>query len=140
MRNCVIGLILFSAGTIFGVLGSQRLSEQTTATGYSTKMILRADLEDIPGKEVLIFASEWAPGSRLPLHVHPSGHEFDYVVEGEQTFHFQTGSTKTVKAGEALHNLPDVPHYGENATTKLSKVVVFRIKDKTQPISVEVNK
>jgi len=140
MRNWIIGLILFIAGTIVGVLGSQTPSAPLSAAGYSTKMILQADLEDIPGKEVVIFASEWAPGSRLPMHVHPGGHEFDYVVEGEQTFHFQTGSTKAVKAGEALHNLPDVPHYGENATAKLSKVVVFRIKDKTQPISVEVNK
>ena len=79
MRNCVIGLVLFIAGTIFGVLGSQMLSAQPSAAGYSTKMIMRADLEDMPGKGILIFASEWAPGSTLPLHVHPGGHEFDYA-------------------------------------------------------------
>ena len=140
MRNYIFGFVLFTAGTTVGVLGWQMLSAQPTASGYSTKMILRADLEDMPGKEVLIFASEWAPGFKLPMHVHPSGHEFDYVVEGEQTFHYQGGAVKTVKVGEALYNLPNVPHFGDNATDRLTKVIVFRIKDKAQPISVEVPK
>jgi quercetin dioxygenase-like cupin family protein len=84
---------------------------------------------------VLIFTSDWQPGFRLPLHIHPDGHEFVYVVEGEQTFEVDGYGTKLVKAGETP---PNVPHYGRNATDKLSKTVVFRIKPKDKPVTAEV--
>src|SRR6188472_4517138 len=48
--------------------------------------IFKTDLQNVPGLEVLIFTSDWQPGFRLPLHIHPDGHEFVYVMEGEQTF------------------------------------------------------
>jgi uncharacterized cupin superfamily protein len=43
-------------------------------------------LVNLPGQEVIIYASEWPSGFRLPLHQHEEGHEFVYVIEGEQTF------------------------------------------------------
>ena len=138
-RHFAIGLGLFVAGTVFGVVGSQTLFAQGSGLP-STKMIMRTDLQNIPGQEVLVFISDWAPGTRLPQHMHPNGHEFVYVVEGEQTFEIEGVGQKIVKAGEVLHTPPNVPHYGRNATGTLSKTVVFRVKDKSQPISVEVNK
>ena len=77
------------------------------------------------------------PGLGSPWHVHPEGHELVYVVEGEQTFEIDGVGTKVVKAGEVIHTPPNVAHYGRNATEKLSKTVVIRIKDKSQPIMVE---
>ena len=139
-KRYAVGFALFVSGAIFGIAGSQLLFAQSPGGLPSTKMILRADLQNIPGQEVLIFTSDWAPGNTLPLHIHPDGHEFVYVVEGEQTFHIQGVGLKTVKAGEVLYTPPNVPHFGQNATDRLSKTVVFRIKDKTQPISAEVSK
>jgi quercetin dioxygenase-like cupin family protein len=102
-------------------------------------MLLRADLQNIPGEEAFIFASDWPPGSALSMHIHPDGHEFVYVVEGEQTFHFQGGGVKTVKAGEVLYTPPNTPHFGQNATGGLSRTIVFRIKPKTAAMmTVEV--
>ena len=138
-KHYAIGVGLFVAGTVFGVVGSQTLFAQGSGLP-STKMILRDDLQNIPGQEVLVFTSDWAPGNRLPLHMHPNGHEFVYVVEGEQTFEIDGVGQKVVKAGEVLHTQPNVPHFGRNATEKLSKTVVFRIKEKNQPISVEVKR
>jgi quercetin dioxygenase-like cupin family protein len=63
-----------------------------------------------------------------------------YVVEGEQTFEIDGVGQKVVKAGEVLHTQPNVPHFGRNATGNLSRTVVFRIKEKSQPISAEVNR
>jgi quercetin dioxygenase-like cupin family protein len=131
-----IGSGLFVAGALFGVLGSQALSAQSDTGLPSSKMILRTDLQNIPGQEVLIFLSDWAPGNTLPLHMHPDGHEFVVVIDGEQTFQIEGVGQKTVKAGEVLYTPPNVPHFGRNATDKMSKTVVFRIKDKQQPISV----
>ena len=68
---------------------------------YATTQILQTDLNDLRGQEVLLFPSTWQPGYRLPWHMHPEGHEFTFVIEGEQTFETEGGGTKIVKAGEA---------------------------------------
>jgi quercetin dioxygenase-like cupin family protein len=117
-------------------------SELVHAQGpqYQTKQVLQTDLSDLPGKEVLVFSSTWQPGARLPLHMHPNGHEITYVVEGEQTFEIEGDGTKVVKAGEAIYTPPNTPHFGRNATDKISRTVVIRIKDKDKPITVEIKK
>jgi quercetin dioxygenase-like cupin family protein len=135
-----VGTGLFIAGAVLGVFATQALSAQSAGELPATKMILRTDLQNLPGQEVLVFLSDWAPGNQLPLHMHPDGHEFVVVIEGEQTFEIDGVGQKIVKAGEVLHTPPNVPHYGRNATDKLSRTVVFRIKDKQQPVSVEVKK
>ena len=76
----------------------------------------------------------------MPWHVHPEGHEFVYVIEGEQTFEVEGVGTKVVKAGEMIHTPPNTAHYGRNATDKNSKTLVIRIKDKETPIMVEVKR
>ncbi len=129
---------LFAAGTAFGIGSSRLIFAQTPA--YQTKEIFRTDLKDLPGQEALIFSSVWQPGFRLPLHMHPEGHEFTVVIEGEQTFEIEGIGQKIVKAGEVLYTSPNTPHYGRNATDKVSKTIVVRIKAKDQPIIVEVNK
>jgi quercetin dioxygenase-like cupin family protein len=129
---------LFAAGIAAGLLSSEIIHAQPT--GYSIKLAYRTDLQNLPGQEVLIYASDWPPGFRLPLHMHPDGHEFVYVVEGEQTFEVEGMGTKVVKAGEVIHTPPNTPHFGRNATDRLSKTVVIRVKDKDKPITVEVKR
>lgn len=129
---------LFAAGIAAGLLSSEIIHAQPT--GYSTKLAYRTDLQNLPGQEVLIYASDWPPGFRLPLHMHPDGHEFVYVVEGEQTFEVEGMGTKVVKAGEVIHTPPNTPPFGRNATDRLSKTVVIRVKDKDKPITVEVKR
>lgn len=134
IKRTVITGALFAAGAIVGSGSSEWLHAQPSA--FTTKQVFQADLQNLPGQEVLIFTSDWQPGFRLPLHRHPGGHEFVYVVEGEQTFEIEGSGTKVVKAGQVIHTPPDTPHFGRNATDKLSKTVVFRIKPKDQPITV----
>jgi quercetin dioxygenase-like cupin family protein len=88
----------------------------------------------------LIFTSTWQSGFRLPLHMHPNGHEFTFVIEGEQTFDIDGIGTKDVKAGEVLYAPPNTPHFGHNATDKISSTRVLRIKDTDKPIMVEVKR
>jgi quercetin dioxygenase-like cupin family protein len=135
-KSLVLGL--FAAGTAFGVGISQLMFAQAPA--YETREIIRTDLKNLPGQEVLIFSSVWQPGFQLPLHMHPEGHEFTYVIEGEQTFEIEGVGQKIVKAGEVLYTPPNTPHYGRNATDKVSKTIVVRIKAKDQPIMVEMRK
>ncbi len=138
MKRAIACGVLFLCGVAVGSVGAVRLHAQAPA--YVTKQVLQADLGTCPGQEVLIFESTWQPGFRLPLHVHPNGHEVTYVIEGEQTFEIEGVGTKVVKAGEAIYTPPNTPHFGRNATDKPSKTVVVRIKDKDKPIMVEVKK
>jgi len=138
MNRTVVAVALFASGIVVGVSSSQMLHAQ--APTYATKEIIRTDLNNLPGQEALIFASTWQPGFRLPWHMHPDGHEFTFVVEGEQTFEIEGVGTKVVKAGEAIYTPPNTPHYGRNATDKESKTVVVRIKAKNQPVMVELKR
>ena len=127
---------LFALGITIGVGIAPYLYAQNAA--LQSRELIRTDLKNIPGQEALIFTSVWQPGFRLPLHIHPEGHEFMYILEGELSFETKGLSTRTLKAGELVYTEPNVPHYGRNASDNITKTIVIRIKDKSQPIAVEV--
>jgi quercetin dioxygenase-like cupin family protein len=68
----------------------------------------------------------------------PRGPRICLCNRGEQTFEIEGVGTKIVKAGEMVYTPPNTPHYGRNATDKLSKTLVVRIKAKDQPVMTEV--
>jgi quercetin dioxygenase-like cupin family protein len=138
MKTKIVAAMLFAGGILIGAGSSELIHAQMPA--LATKQIFQTDLNNIPGQEVLLFASTWQPGYRLPLHMHPEGHEFTYVVEGEQTFEIDGVGTKIVKAGEVIYTPPNTPHFGRNATDRESKTIVIRIKARGQPVSVEVKR
>jgi quercetin dioxygenase-like cupin family protein len=140
-RECVMKRLILSAGLLAGgiVVGlSSPESIRAQVPGYVTKQVFKTDLVNLPGQEVIIYASEWPSGFRLPLHEHEEGHEFVYVIEGEQTFEIDGVGTKVVKAGEVVYTPPNTKHFGRNATDKPSKTLVIRIKAKDKPVMTEV--
>jgi len=138
MKQTVAMCGLFVVGILVGSASNEFLRAQ--GSQYVTKQVAQTDLNNLPGQEALIFTSTCQPGFRLPLHMHPDGHEFTFVIEGEQTFEIDGVGTKVVKAGEVLYTPPNTPHFGRNATDKISKTLVLRIKDKDKPIMVEVKR
>jgi quercetin dioxygenase-like cupin family protein len=136
MRKYIPAVVIFGGGILLGLGSSEVIHAQMP--GYATKQIFKTDLSNLPGQEAIIYASEWPPGFRLPLHNHEEGHEFVYVVEGEQTFEIDGVGTKVVKAGEVVYTPPNTNHYGRNATDKISKTIVIRIKAKDKPVMTEV--
>ena len=138
MNRAIVLSGVFAVGMVAGGLSTELVHARDPQ--YQTTQVLQADLKNLPGQEVVVFTSTWQPGFQLPLHMHPNGHEITYVVEGEQTFEIEGVGTKVVKAGEAIYTPPNTPHFGRNATDKVSKTVVIRIKDKDQPVMVEIKK
>ena len=134
-RPIAVGAV-FATGLLAGALSGEFVHAQ--GSPYATRQVLKTDLGNLPGQEMLVFASTWQPGFRLPLHLHPNGHEVTYVVEGEQTFYIEGIGTRVVKAGEAIYTPPNTPHFGSNLTDKPSKTVVVRIKDIDKPVMVEI--
>ena len=55
-------------------------------------------------------------------------------------FEIEGVGQKIVKVGEVLYTAPNTPHYGRNATDKVCRTLVVRIKAKDQPVMVEVKK
>ena len=136
MHKHMRAVALFAGGMLLGLGASEVIHAQMT--GLATKQIFKTNLANLPGQEAIIYASEWQPGFRLPLHKHEGGHEFTYVIEGEQTFEIDGVGTKIVKAGEVVYTPPDTAHFGRNATSGVSKTLVIRIKDKDKPVMTEV--
>ncbi|HET7888481.1 MAG TPA: cupin domain-containing protein [Bradyrhizobium sp.] len=136
MHRRVLAAVMFGGGILLGLGASEMIHAQVT--GLVTRQIFKTDLANLPGQEVLVYASEWPPGFRLPLHKHEGGHELTYVIEGEQTFEIEGVGTRLVKAGEIIYTPPDTPHFGRNATGAISRTLVIRIKDKDKPVMTEV--
>ncbi len=131
-------LAVFAIGLAVGSLGTRAVYAQQLAP--TPVQILRSDLQGVPGQEIVITTTDWSPGQRLPLHFHPGGHEFAYVIEGALTFEVEGQGTRTVKAGEINHVVPGVPHFGRNDTSAMARTLVVRIKDKDEPITLDVKK
>jgi hypothetical protein len=64
----------FDFGYGMGELNAQTEFVHAPAPQYQTKQVLQTDLNNLPGQEIIVFASTWQPGFRLPLHMHPNGH------------------------------------------------------------------
>jgi quercetin dioxygenase-like cupin family protein len=136
MQKHTLAATIFGGGILLGLGSSEMIHAQMP--GLVTKQVFKTDLANLPGQEAIIYASEWPPGFRLPLHRHEEGHEFVYVVEGEQTFEIDGIGTKVVKAGEVVYTPPDTSHFGRNATDRISKTIVIRIKAKDKPVMTEI--
>ena len=104
----------------------------------AVREVIRANIEGVPGQEIIITDTDWLPGESLPVHIHPGGHEYAYVIQGEMTYETIGQGPKKFKAGEMNHVLPDVPHFGRNESGALVRTIVVRIKDKDKPVSVNV--
>jgi quercetin dioxygenase-like cupin family protein len=85
MRHAFAWGAVFATGVVAGALLGKLVHAQ--GSQYATEQVAKINLNNLPGQEMLIFASTWQPGFRLPLHMHPNGHEVTYVVEGEPWHH-----------------------------------------------------
>src|SRR6266849_111348 len=98
------------------------------------------DLTNLPGKEGLMLAVEYPPGSSDPVHRH-NANAFVYVLEGSIVMQVRGGKETILTAGQTFYDGPDDVHIvGRNASqTKPAKFVVFLVKDKGAPALVPSN-
>ena len=98
------------------------------------------DLTNLAGKEGLMLAVEYPPGSSDPIHRH-NANAFVYVLEGSIVMQVRGGKETILTAGQTFYEGPDDVHIvGRNASkTKPAKFVVFLVKDKGSPAVVPSN-
>jgi len=126
-------LILFLVYSLFFVC-SPLIAEDAKVTSLISK-----PLPDIPGKELLLIAVEYPPGSSDPVHRH-NAQAFVYVLEGSIVMGLNGGKPVTLTAGQTFYEGPnDIHTVGRNASkTTPAKFLVFLLKDKDAPVLIPV--
>src|SRR5215471_9801977 len=101
--------------------------------------VMQKDLTNIPGKEAVMLAVEYPPGSADPVHRH-NANAFVYVLEGSIVMQVKGGQEVTLTPGQTFYEGPDDIHtVGRNASkTKPAKFVVLLVKDKGAPVLIPV--
>lgn len=126
----------FVLGIALGVIGDRVLNAQQAPLKATD--LLRTDIVGMEGKEVIVQLVEFAPRGATGNHYHP-GHEANYILEGSATLEIEGQPPRTLQAGDASYIPAKHVHGAKNtSTTGPLKVVVFRIHEKSQPISVRV--
>src|SRR5262245_9405669 len=93
-------------------------------------VLLRGDLEGAPGKEIVVFVADLAPGAAGGKHYHP-GPEFFYVLEGTLAHEPEGGSLHMMKTGAFGSNPNKGIHLIKNPRdTEQARPVDFRIAEK----------
>jgi quercetin dioxygenase-like cupin family protein len=93
--------------------------------------LMQKDLADLPGREMLMLAVEYPPGTVEHIHRHDA-HAFVYVLEGTIVEGVRGGKEVTLTEGQTFYEGPDDVHtVGRNASaTKPAKFIVVLVKKK----------
>lgn len=97
--------------------------------------LLRKDIVEMPGKEMVMLTVEYPPGSVDPVHRH-NAYAFVYVLEGSIVMKVRGGKQVTLGPGQTFYEGPnDVHTVGRNASeTKPARFVVVFLKNKGAPL------
>ena len=93
--------------------------------------VMQKDLADLRGREMVMLAVEYPPGTVEHIHRHDA-YAFVYVLEGTIVEQVRGGKEVTLTPGQTFYEGPnDVHTVGRNAsTTKSAKFVVVMVKKK----------
>ena len=119
-------------GTALVIACSAQLTQSAPATPQPVVVpVMRKDLADVPGKEMLMLTVDYRPGAVESIHRHDA-YAFVYVLEGSIVEQVRGGKEVTLTPGQTFYEGPnDVHTVGRNAsTTKPAKFVVVLLKKK----------
>src|ERR1700758_1267675 len=119
--------------------GSQPIQSARAAESAVVTPLMLKDLADVPGKEMLMIAVEYPPGSVDHVHRHDA-HAFIYVLQGSIVMQVRGGKEVTLGPGQTFYESPeDIHTISRNASgTKPAKFLVFFVKAKGSPATVPV--
>ena len=86
--------------------------------------------------ELVVVKYEFPSGQKLGWHHHPVMN-YGILVQGELTIIGQDGKEKTVHEGEAVVEMVNTIHHGENRGTKPVILYMFYLSQKDLPLAVQ---
>ena len=143
---CRPGSVLLAVATLAGLMTGAILAQSNPPGPAASPqdepikrtVLFRGDLEGAPGKEIVIFIADLAPGAVGAKHYHP-GPEFFYVLEGTLAHEPEHGSAHLMKTGAFGSNPDKGIHLIKNPSgTERAKAIDFLVAEKGQPIVIPV--
>jgi quercetin dioxygenase-like cupin family protein len=132
------GIVGLTAGAMLGQSNPPGSVASDQDEPIKRTVLFRGDLEGAPGKEIVVFVADLAPGAVGSKHYHP-GPEFFYVLEGTLAHEPEGGAPHMMKTGAFGSNPNKGIHTIRNpSTTERARVIDFLIAEKGQPIVVSV--
>lgn len=122
--------------TLFLSAGLCLISGMLMAQEVVTPLISK-DLEEVPGKEIMMYTVDFPPDYSSPVHRHNAPVSL-YVLEGSVVMQVKGGKEMTLTPGQSFYEGPnDIHVVSRNASsTKPAKFLVFVVKDKGAPMLV----
>lgn len=84
--------------------------------------------------EVTVLRIRIAPGTRLPMHMHPVINAA-VILAGELTVLTEAGKSMRFSSGDAIVEVVDQWHYGYNDGPEVAELIVFYAGAQGQPIT-----
>ena len=115
--------------------GAQLMPTVHAAPEAVVAPVMRKDITEMPGHEMLMLTVEYPPGATDPVHRHDA-YAFVYVLKGSIVMQVRGGKQVTLTPGQTFYEGPnDVHTVGRNAsTTKPAKLLVVLLKKKGVPV------
>jgi quercetin dioxygenase-like cupin family protein len=109
---------------------------QTRSVG---KDLMVKELPDLAGKEALVRANTYPPGTSNPPHRHDA-HVFLHLLEGQLIVQLKGGEPVTLNPGDTYYEAPsDVHVMSRNPSATVSaKALIFMVKEKGAPATTLV--
>ena len=119
-------------------LSSAALAQTTPPRSVGNDLMTR-ELPDWAGKEALVRANEYPPGTSNPPHRH-NAHVFLHLLEGSLMVQVKGGEVVTLKPGDTYYEGPDDIHVVSRnpSSTVTAKALIFIIKNKGAPVTTLV--
>jgi quercetin dioxygenase-like cupin family protein len=127
-------LLFFSLASFYSNAQSQTPPPRSVGKDLMVK-----GLPDFPGKEVLVRANEYPPGTNNPPHRHDA-HVFLHILEGQLIVQLKGGPPVTLNAGDTYYESPTDIHVmsrNPSATTSV-KALIFMVKETGAPATTLV--
>ena len=130
-KKLMLGLVL---PLLLGVVAIQ--AQAPAPTAIKRNMLVKAEMPDMGPTEGYVVEVEIAPGGQSGRHYHP-GHEFGYVLSGEETLEIDGKPPAILKAGMPISIDAGVIHNGKNnSATQPLKLLVVYVIEKGKPVTV----
>jgi quercetin dioxygenase-like cupin family protein len=124
---------------ILALLIAAQLAGETPPV--ETPGITRTDLQQhdlsIGGREAIQVRVDFAPGARVPRHMHP-GEEFVYVLKGTIEYRLQGQPVATLKSGDVIFVPYGMPHEATNVGLEPASELATYVVEKDRPLVVPV--
>src|SRR5262245_35596109 len=133
MRIKFWSVFVFVLGSLVGHMTTPVTYPQFRTTNRTT--LLTTDLAGwCDGKEVTVELNQIDPGTS-GKHYHPA-HSFTYVLEGTETYTVDGQPSKTIRAGDVIHETPMQIHTAENLAPV--RLLVVRVIEKGKEATVRL--